>query len=51
MITGCAKLSGLSSLKNPIEEMIFESMKGKFEKVFYLAFKTEIKKSELKLFR
>ena len=42
-------------LTNAVETMIFESIKGRYEKVFFLAFKTnflkEKKMSEIKLFR
>ena len=52
IITGCAKLSD-TFLQNSEEKMIFESMRGRYEKVSFLAFKTKIqkkmKKSELKL--
>ena len=31
-------------LKNPVEKMIFESIRGRYEKVSFLAFKTKIHK-------
>ena len=46
LLTGCAKLSALSSyfFLNPVEKMIFESIRGRYEKVSFLTFKTKIHK-------